>query len=122
MKHLKSSKYTYSADKLSPFIDWFYNTYKDKMNEEGWIISYAQALDIPNTYKTEYWNRSDDFWQIQKNDQYDILEDDMAAEKLAKNLGLYIDDYGIVIGYNGVSFLEHPEEIEIYKDIKKYNL
>lgn len=119
MKHLK---HTYSADILEPFINWFYDTYKNKMRKEGWLISYASGLEIPKNIETQYWNKIGDFWQVQKDDNADILEDDIEAEKLARTTGLLFDNYGIVIGYNGISFLEHPEEIDYYKDMKKYNL
>ena len=92
------------------------------MTDEGWLISYASGLDIPTKFNVPYSNRIGNFWQVQRNDDDDILEDDLKAEKLAKKNGLMIDDYGVVIGYNGISYLEHPEELDFYKNIQKYNL
>lgn len=124
MKYIKKyeSILYYNVDLFEPFIDWFYSIYSDKMKDEGWLISYAYGLSIPDEYIVPYKNRFGDFWQIERNDDDNLISNDIEAEKCAKKYGLLIDDYGVVIGYNGVSFLEHPEELEFYKSVKKYNL
>ena len=106
-------KLIYSVDKLMPFIDWFNSVYSKRMKEEGWLISYSQGLKVPDNCYTEYINKFGDFWQIQRNDEDAIIEDDLLAEELAKKAGLLVDDYGIVIGYENVSFIKNPEQLDI---------
>lgn len=123
MKYLKKyekEKPIYPTNELQPFIDWFYRNFEDEMSHL-WLISYAET-EIPYYIDIQYKNRIGIFWQVQKNDQSDLLESDEDAEKLAKELGLMIDDYGIIIGFKGVNFLENPEEIDFYKNIQQYNL
>ena len=91
------------------------------MEDEGWFISYSSAMNITDKYNVSYSNKVGDFWQVQKDDTSDLI-DDMEAEQYAKKYGLLIDDYGVVIGYNNVSFLEHPDNAELYKNLNKYNL
>jgi len=128
MKYIKTfednikNKPIYSVDLIHPFINYFYNMYEIKMEEEGWFVSYASGMSIPIGYDVPYSNRVGSFWQVQKDDNSDLIENDIEAEKIAKSCGLMLDDYGVVIGYNGVSFLEHPEELEVYNNINKYNL
>lgn len=113
----------YDADVIRPFISWFYDNFEDRMENEGWLIFYLDHYTIDNmkNYRP-YHNIKGNFWQVQKNDDYDILEDDIEAEEYAKKCGLMLDSYGIVIGYDNVSFFEHPEELDVYKNIEKYNL
>jgi hypothetical protein len=121
-KIFENNKPDYPDVLLVPFINWFYDNYGDRMEDEGWLILYASGLDMPFDSAVLYSNTVGDFWQVQRNDDSDLIENDIEAVKLAKKSGLILDNYGIIIGYNGVSFLEHPEELEIYKNVKTYNL
>jgi len=121
-KLFENGKPYYDPIEIEHFIDWFIDINEDKMEQEGWFISYS-SMDIPSYYNNlQYSNHRGDFWQIQKNDESDLLETDGDAERIAKKYGIMFDEYGVVIGYNGISFFEHPESLEIYKDMKKYNL
>lgn len=126
MRYLKTYeeiKPIYNANKFLPFVTWFNNIHKSEMEKEGWFIVNTAYIDIPEYINTEYYTyRNLDYWQIQRNDDADILKSDKEAEELAKKKGLLIDEYGILIGYNGVSFIKHPEELETYKNVNKYNL
>lgn len=123
IKKFEEVKPMYSKDKFFPFVTWFNNIHRSEMNKEGWLIVNAGYLDIPEYIDTEYYPyRNGDYWQIQRNDEAEILQDDHEAEELAKKKGLLIDEYGVLIGYNGVSFIKHPEELEVYKNINKYNI
>ena len=121
-KIFENKKPFYDPIEIKHFIDWFVDANKDKMEEEGWLISYA-SLDIPSYYNNlQYSNHRGEFWQIQKDDESEILETDGDAERIAKKHRIMFDEYGIVIGYDDISFFEHPESLNIYKDIRKYNL
>lgn len=127
MKYIKlfeNKKPYYDVNQIKYFIDWYYSNYSYLMEKEGWLISLA-SLVIPYKYNVSYENRAGDFWQIQRDDEAMILSDfdgDLKAEELAKNAGLLVDDYGVVIGYDNVSFLEQPEKLIFYRDTDKYNL
>jgi len=127
MKYIKKFEHTlenkpyYSVELFAPFINWFYDNFHTQMEDEGWFISYSSAMNITDKYNVSYSNKVGDFWQVQKDDTSDLI-DDMEAEQYAKKYGLLIDDYGVVIGYNNVSFLEHPDNAELYKNLNKYNL
>ena len=129
MKYIKTfedsfyndDKKLYPFEILTPFINWFGNVNRDIMKKEGWIISYSD-FDSSNFSLPKFnFNKVSGYWQVQRNDDDDIIEDDIAAEKLAKEHGLLMDDEGVVIGYNDISFIDYPEELEKYENINKYN-
>jgi len=123
IKQFEAVNKRYNTDEFFPFVTWFNNLHKDEMKEEGWLIVNAGCINIPKYIDTEYYcDKNNDYWQIQRNDEDEILKSDIEAEELAKKKGLMIDDYGVLIGYNGVSFFKHPEELEVYKNANKYNL
>ena len=112
----------YPFGDITPFINWFVDLNDDKMKEEGWLISDSDFGSSHFIRPRFNGIALGGYWQIQKDDEDGILYSDEDAEKSAKDLGLLLDDEGVVIGYNGVSFLEHPEELEVYKNANKYNL
>jgi hypothetical protein len=134
MKHIKTfedlsnDKPHYDFELFKPFIELFFKCFEDDMVREGWTICYSQE-DIPGNIVIEYSNRKGTFWQVQKDFESNLLNSDEDADVYAKNCGLLIDGFGVVIGYDNISFLENPEkiddvmkELEIYKNLKKYNL
>jgi len=134
MKHIKTfedlsnDKPYYDCELFKPFIKLFYDCFEDDMNREGWTICQA-PVDIPEHLYTSYYNRRGQFFQIQTDFDTRILDIDEEADEYARKYNLFIDEYGILLGYNNISFLEHPEkiddvikELEIYKNSKKYNL
>jgi hypothetical protein len=109
--HDEDSKIHYPYQKISKFIDWFNEEYGDYSEKQGWAIFHSDT-DLP---KIKY--NSDDkygaFFQVQRIDDPDAdealfgkLKDDDQADELAKKLGLMLDEYGVVIGWDGESFLD----------------
>ena len=106
------AKKIYPLKDIEPFINWFNSMYGKLAERQGWSVYSSDTSMTSWKYPV---------WQVEKNDDTDILKDDTESDNLAKKLGLMLDDMGVVIGYNGVSFIEHPEELEQYKNITKYN-
>lgn len=134
MKYLNTYKLfekktlVYNYKKFEPFILEFNKVFGEKMKNEGWRIVLEKFLG-DYTISLEYDIVNNYIWQPQKNDQDSIIEDDLQAYELAIQSGLLIDNYGIIIGFNDTSFVEHPEEIiyttkKLYliKDLNKFNL
>ena len=126
MKYIKKfedvNKKLYPFDDFTPFINWFGVMYEDVMKNEGWLIS-DSSFDSSNFIRPVFQGKLlGGYWQVQRNDEDEIIETDIVAEKLAKKHGLLLDNDGVVVGYNDVSFIEHPEELVIYKDYSKYNI
>ena len=116
-------KKLYSFEDLKHFIDWFVNVHEDTIKKEGWLISYSffnsKDFTLPKFNDN---NKANGYWQIQRNDEDEIIENDLVAEELAKKYKLLLNSEGVVIGYNDVSFIDHPEELKYYKNINKYNI
>lgn len=102
----------YPFTKIQYFVDWFYKTYNNVSEFEGWLICNSSSSIIAKNFKSD--EKYDSFWQIQKIDDLNILEDDLQAEKLAKEIGIILDSYnfGIIVGFNGINFLKNPEKIK----------
>lgn len=132
MKYIKTFeniKQRYPVEFLRPFIDYLIKKLETNMKNEGWTICYTDDVEIPDEINLSYNNRKGDYWMVQKDFETDILNSDYDADVFAKKYGIMIDNYGVVLGYNNISFLEHPEEINNYKEmidfyinINKYNL
>lgn len=107
---LKENKTVYPYQKIRKFVDWFSSEYGDYMNKQGWAIFSAD----PEV--TKYDTSDGLFWQVQVIDDpeefYDsegnaligISTDQEAWDRAAK-LGIMLDEYGIIIGYNGNLFI-----------------
>ena len=127
MKYIKTfesvNKIVYPFQDITPFINWFVNVHKDVIKKEGWLISYSffnsKDFTLPKFNDN---NKANGYWQIQRNDEDEIIENDLVAEELAKKYKLLLNSEGVVIGYNDVSFIDHPEELKYYKNINKYNI
>lgn len=102
MKYIKTYEISLHSfkfyDDINYFVDWFYDFYAEDMFDEGWIISDCS-----------------DAWQIQKNDDYNILNDDYDAYSIAEKHGLMLNKSGEIIGYKDISFIDNPEDLEYYK-------
>lgn len=127
MKYIKrfenttNKKIIYPYTQIRYFIDWFQNFYYKTTEKQGWSIFDSDSSQPQEKYISDS-GKYQNFWQIEAIDELEILKSDLDADKLAIKMGLMIDEYGVVIGYNDVSFLEHPEAIDIYRDQQKYNL
>ena len=111
----------YPTDEMIPFIQWYDIVYDHKMKNEGWFILLSDAEHGYKKYGTT-------FWAIEKNDDANIIENDLIAEELAKKTGLMVEE-GIIIGYDGIIFQGNllymesfVEKLEKEKDAKKFGL
>jgi len=104
-----SNKIIYPYDEMKSFINWFNKNYYKIAEEQGWGI-FSSDTETP---EKEYISNDSSlygrcFWQIQHYDDL-LLNSDTEADELARSMGLMIDEYGLIIGFDGVSFIEHPE-------------
>ena len=111
----------YPTDEMIPFIQWYDIVYDHKMKNEGWFILLSDAEHGYKKYGCA-------FWAIEKNDDANIIENDLIAEDLAKKTGLMVEE-GIIIGYDGIIFQGNlpymesfVEKLEKEKDAKKFGL
>jgi len=117
-----NSKQLYLYNEIRYFVDWFNDVYREVANSEGWDIFDSDFLsllapvalfsqvDVQTAEpSTVYYGKK--FWQIQRFDEA-ILNSDHDADNLAKEIGIILDPYGVVIGFNGINFLENPEKIK----------
>jgi len=109
-------KVFYDFDKIKKFVDWFQSEYGDYALKQGWSI-FDSDTEEPNekyhserTYKGKKLNGY--YWQVQRLDSpeddealFGKLKNDYAADDLARKLGLMVDEYGVVYGWDGKSFL-----------------
>jgi len=109
-------KVFYDFDKIKKFVDWFQSEYGDYALKQGWSI-FDSDTEEPNekyhserTYKGKKLNGY--YWQVQRLDSpeddealFGKLKNDYAADDLARKLGLMVDEYGVVYGWDDKSFL-----------------
>jgi hypothetical protein len=127
MKYIKrfentnNEKIIYPYNQIKYFVDWFQNFFSKKAEEQGWGIFDSDTSQPLEKYISDS-GKYQRFWQIESIDELELLKSDLDADKLAKKMGLMLDEYGLVIGYNGISFLDNPKSLDIYKDMSNYNL
>ena len=110
--HDNESKILYPFKKIEKFVEWFQEEYGDYAKRQGWAI-FDSDTELPNIkYKHEPTNKYHSFWQIQRLDNPDEnealfgkLKDDYVADDLAKKLGIMVDEFGVVIGWDGELFI-----------------
>lgn len=110
--HDEEKKILYPFKKVSKFVEWFQSEFGKYAASQGWSI-FDSDTDIPNVkYKHEPTNSRKSYFQVQRLDdpeegeaQFGRLKNDYQADELAKKLGIMIDEYGVVIGWDGNSFL-----------------
>ena len=109
-------KIHYNFDKIGKFVDWFQDEYADYAQKQGWAI-FDSDSELPNQkYHSErnYNGKSltGYYWQVQRLDspsdgeaQFGRLENDIKADDLAEKVGLMVDEFGVVYGWDGQSFI-----------------
>lgn len=110
--HDEDTKILYPYKKIGKFVDWFQKEWGDYANKQGWAI-FDSDTEVPNTkYKHVPDNKYHSYYQVQKLDSpeegealFGKLKDDYKADELAKRIGLMVDEFGVVIGWDGESFL-----------------
>ena len=110
-------KVFYPYDRIKPFIDWFQGKYGNYAAKQGWAIFDSDYEQPNHKYHSErIFNDkllTGYYWQVQRLDSpgedealSGELENDNKAYDLAKKLGLMVDEYGVVYGWKGQSFLD----------------
>jgi hypothetical protein len=106
-----SFKINYPYKKIGVFVKWFNQEYKGYPEKQGWSI-FSADTEIPNVKYISDGPRGG-YWQIQKLDfpgkgeaLIGNLENDHVADDMARKVGLMVDEYGVVHGYRGKSFLD----------------
>ena len=99
----------YPYNELKPYIDEFQNRYSDYTEKQGWGIfdsdterandKYQKVVD--NTGRIVY---NFNYWDIEKFDDGE-LEKDIDAIELAKEMGIIVDEYGVIQGFNDVNLV-----------------
>jgi hypothetical protein len=110
--HYEEEKIIYPFKKISKFVDWFQQEYKDYAAKQGWAI-FDSDTEVPNIkYKHEPDNKRWSYFQVQRLDNpaedealFGKLSDDMQADELAKKLGLVLDEFGVIIGWKDQLFI-----------------
>jgi hypothetical protein len=112
----KPEKIFYDFDKIKKFVDWFQSEYSEYTTKQGWAI-FDSDTEIPNEkYHSERTLNgkilNGYYWQVQRLDNpeddealFGKLQNDFKADDLARKLGLMVDEYGVVYGFDGQSFL-----------------
>ena len=114
--HDEDEKILYPFDKISKFVNWFQEEYGDYTTKQGWGI-FDSDTEAPNVkYRSErtFGGKvlNGYYWQVQRLDNPDEgeallgkLKNDYQADELAKKLGLMLDEFGVVIGWQGQLFI-----------------
>lgn len=110
--HDEESKIIYPYSKIKKFVDWFNKEYGDYAQKQGWAI-FDSDTELPDTkYKMEPGRKFRSYFQIQRLDSpsegealFGKLTNDYEADELAKKLGIMVDEFGVVIGWDGENFL-----------------
>jgi hypothetical protein len=110
------NKIFYDFDKIKKFVDWFQSEYSEYTHKQGWAI-FDSDTEAPNdkyhserTFNGKKLNGY--YWQVQRLDSpsddealFGKLPNDYNADDLARKLGLMVDEYGVVYGWDSQSFL-----------------
>jgi len=110
--HNEEDKIIYPYKKISKFVDWFQKEYGDYTTKQGWAI-FDSDTELPRIkYNYEPDNKWKSVFQVQRLDNpqegealMGQLKDDSQADELAKKLGLMLDEFGVVIGWDNQLFI-----------------
>lgn len=112
--HDEESKIVYPYKKIAKFLNWYEEEWGNYAKEQGWFVVTSDTDAPKERYKPEPDNKFNLFFQVQRIDDpmegealFGKLKNDFEADELAKNTGLMLDKYGVVIGYDGESFLDN---------------
>ncbi|MEK6828580.1 MAG: GNAT family N-acetyltransferase [Nanoarchaeota archaeon] len=115
-------RFTYPYEEIWNQIKHYVIDNEKRWKQFGWIISDA---DYPSD-KYKSYNEHGTFLKVEKIDDFaggwdlpilDILNSDEDAYERAKKEGFIVDENGIVIGFNGVNFVDQVnEDIELQDD------
>lgn len=130
MKYLKKFENQSIYPEMEFFIGWFDLIHQEIYKKEGWTIFFTD-----NVYEIETIDDPNDFFN---DDDLDIetptIKDAVAS---AKKLGLIVGEWkkipsnsnlnswkstNVILGYNGISFIDHPEELYKYEEMYEKEL
>jgi len=122
----------YPYDKMKSFVEWFKYLFGSKIKQkEHWTIR------TKGTHGEKYINQtklgvSDIVYFVNSIfiiPEYSKEEKNKEILENARKFGLMVNDDMVIIGYDGVSFLEHPEYLKTFrkklqaaKDAEKFGL
>ncbi len=98
----------YPFKAIESVVDEIILKYENIMNRQGWLISQSGTA-IP--HEIGNYKKSNFYWQVQKNDELGILNSDEEADELAKNIGIIIDEFGVVQGFDNENLVERINKI-----------
>ena len=110
--HDEDTKTIYPYKKIKKFVNWFQKEWGDYAAKQGWGIfdSDSELPAIKYTFEPD--NNFHSLFQVQKIDSPEEgealigeLRNDFEADELAKKIGLMLDEYGVVIGWDGELFI-----------------
>jgi hypothetical protein len=106
----ESSKILYPYEKISKFVEWFRDEWGDYVRKQGWDIFLSDSSEPTEKYKLD--SNVSGFFRVERIDDptegeglFGRLKSDIHAEELAKKLGLVLDEYGVVIGWQDDIFI-----------------
>jgi len=109
--HDEDAKIVYPYRKIAKFLDWYEKEWGKYAEEQGWFIVTSDTDQPKIKYKPEEGNKFNLFFQVQRIDDpmegeaiTGRLKNDFEAEELAKKTGLMLDEFGVVIGWEGERF------------------
>lgn len=103
-----------SSRKIDRFVAWLKSEYGDYMDKQGWNIfdiqgsSIVSDYDLDNgesLYQVQVVDHPEEFYDEDGNALIGISTDQEAWDRAAR-IGIMLDDNGVVIGFDGQSFLE----------------
>ena len=110
--HDEESKKEYPYKRIAKLVKWFDSEYGNYASKQGWSIFTSDSHLPKIKYKNEPENKYNLFFQVQRIDDPiegeaigGRLKNDSEAIELAKKLGLLLDEYGVIIGWDGESYI-----------------
>ena len=106
----ESSKILYPYEKISKFVEWFRDEWGDYVRKQGWDIFLSDSSEPTEKYTLK--SEMAGFFMVERIDDpiqgeglFGRLKSDIQAEELAKKIGLVLDEYGVVIGWQDDIFI-----------------
>ena len=108
----------YPFEEMSPMIDWFLGEYGDYIQAQGWTIFQSNSSYPLRKYD----DKNKGFWSVEKIDDvdswasdtgkptFDLVKTHMEADEKAKEIGLIVDDYGVIQGFGDHNYVEEYNE------------
>ena len=110
--HDEENKILYPYKKIARFVEWFQEANGDYMAKQAWGIFDSDSFQPHIKYKFEPSIEYGTVFQDERLDSpeegealFGQLKNDFQAEEMAKKLGLMLDEFGVVIGWDGELFI-----------------